>query len=139
MKVKNRKIQEIREKLTIKDHTHLFIEFDVDEVYKRFPEKGISGIWKKLTNGLVKYDNRENRSWYKDLNVNGYYTYTIYKDKIELNLFLDRVIELDEFLNRLNTICPINNYKLGKEESSELIEIDSSLFGEYRINKPKWN
>jgi hypothetical protein len=139
MKVKNKKIQEIRKQLTIRDHTHLFIEFDMIEVYERFPDKGISGIWKKLTNGLVKYNNTDNRSWYKKLNVNGYYTYIIYKDRIELSLFLDREIDIGDFINRLKFICPVKTYKIGYNKPTELIETDSSLFGEFRINKLRWN
>lgn len=139
MKVKSKRIQEIREKMTIEDHTHLYIEFDVNEVYKRFPERGISGLWKKLTNGLVRYQNTDNRSWYKNLGVSGYYTYTIYDNRIELSLFLDKVINPEEFIKRLQTLCPIKTFKTEKNKPAQLIETDSSLFGEYRINQAKWN
>lgn len=138
MKVKSRKIQEIREKMTIEGHTHLYIEFDVNEVYKRFPERGISGLWKKLTNGLIRYQNTDNRSWYKHLDISGFYTYNIYKDRIELSLLLDKIINPQEFINRLQFLCPIKTYKIGENKQTELIETDSSLFGEYRLNISKW-
>jgi len=138
MKVKSKKIQEIREKLMIKDHTHLYIEFDVREVYDRFPERGISALWKKFSNGLVKYDNTENRSWYKNLDISGFYTYNIYKDRIELSLLLDKVINPEELINRLQFLCPIKTYKIGENKQTELIETDSSLFGDYRLNISKW-
>ena len=138
MKVKSKKIQEIRKQLTIRDHTHLFIEFDMIEVYERFPERGISGLWKKLTNGLIRYQNTDNRSWYKHLDISGFYTYNIYKDRIELSLLLDKIINPQEFINRLQFLCPIKTYKIGENKQTELIETDSSLFGEYRLNISKW-
>jgi hypothetical protein len=138
MKLKTKRIQEIREKMTIKDHTHLYIEFDINEVYNRFPERGISALWNKLTNGLIRYQNTDNRSWYKNLGVSGYYTYTIYENRIELNLFLDREIDIGDFINRLQFLCPIKTYKIGDNKPTELIETDSSLFGGFRLNISKW-
>ena len=115
------------------------IVFDKDEVYQRFPENGFSGIWKKFTNGLVKFDNVENRTWYKSLNISGFYTYTIIEKQIKLHLFINKSLDFDEFMERLESICPIVSFKITKDDFLTMVESDTSLFGEYRINQQKWN
>jgi hypothetical protein len=135
MKKKTRKISEIRQCPYFRNHIHLHITFDIHEVYTRYSERGLSEIWKRLTNSLIKYEGSTNRSWFKKLDVSGFYTYTINNDVVELQLFFNKKIDVTEFLSRLNSVCPIKHHKICSRDKFRPIETDTSLFGEYRLNK----
>jgi hypothetical protein len=138
MKVKNKKILEILNQSSLEDFISLIIVFDKYEVYKRFPENGFSGVWKKFTNGLNKFQNLDNRTWYKSLDISGFYTYTIFEKQIKLQLFINKTLDFDEFMERLESICPIESFKITKGDFITMVESDTSLFGDYRINQQKW-
>lgn len=139
MKKTNRIIQEIRndfQRDSSKDSTTLSITFLRDDVYKRFQERGIPELWNKLTNGKIRVKGVYNRDWYSSLGVSGFYTYTIWKDTIELLVFFDKRIVVEELNNRIFHLCPfISVEEITFSHLSLPPVTESSVFGKYRLNQ----
>lgn len=138
MKKKTAKYLEIRKNNAYKDTTNIEVTFDKKEVYKRFSEKGIAQMWKTLTNSKSKLRDDNNRNWYDNLDVSGYYRYSITDGEIKLLIHLDKPVNETEWISRLNDICPVKSSQVGVMNNPPIIEMDISLFGEYRMNKRAW-